>query len=95
MRNPKINTFTKYPNLVPTTYLIRKNYVVSMKKFLGRVSPIDSLSELEQRSSMDIDPNKIKSLLNVEEYPEALAKLYRIISKNFLVGMSNHDVRYT
>ena len=95
LRNPKINTFTKYPNLVPTTYLIRKNYVVSMKKFLGRVSPIDSLSELEQRSSMDIDPNKIKSLLNVEEYPEALAKLYRIISKNFLVGMSNHDVRYT
>ena len=53
-----------------------------MKKFLGKVSPIDSLSELEQRSSMDIDPSKIKSLLNVEEYPEALAKLYRIISTN-------------
>ena len=51
-----------------------------MKKFLGRVSPIDSLSELEQRSSMDIDPGKIKALLNVEDYPEALAKLYRIIS---------------
>ena len=69
--------------------LSRKNYVVSMKKFLGRVSPIDSLSELEQRSSMDIDPNKIKALLNVEEYPEALAKLYRIISKDFLPGMTN------
>jgi len=52
-----------------------------MKKFLGKVSPIDSLSELEQRSSMDIDPGKIKNLLNVQEYPEALAKLYRIISK--------------
>ena len=63
--------------------------MVSMKKFLGRVSPIDSLSELEQRSSMDIDPNKIKALLNVEEYPEALAKLYRIISKDFLASASN------
>ncbi len=60
-----------------------------MKKFLGRVSPIDSLSELEQRSSMEIDPNKIKSLLNVDEYPEALAKLYRIISKEFLTSMTN------
>ena len=32
---------------------------------------------------MDIDPGKIKALLNVEQYPEALAKLYRIISKDF------------
>ena len=56
-----------------------------MKKFLGRVSPIDSLSELEARSSMDIDPGKIKNLLNVEQYPEALAKLYRIISKNPII----------
>ena len=64
--------------------LLRKNYVVSMKKFLGRVSPIDSLSELEQRSSMDINPEKIKALLNVDQYPEALAKLYRIISKTFM-----------
>jgi hypothetical protein len=54
-----------------------------MKKFLGRVSPIDSLSELEQRSSMDLDPNKIKKLLRAEDFPEALAKLYRIISKPF------------
>jgi len=58
-----------------------------MKKFLGKVSPIDSLSELEQRSSMDINPEKIKNLLNVEQYPEALAKLYRIISNIFLVLM--------
>ena len=68
--------------------LLRKNYVVSMKKFLGRVSPIDSLSELEQRSSMDINPEKIKALLNVDQYPEALAKLYRIISKTFMNHVS-------
>ncbi len=52
-----------------------------MKKFLGKVSPIDSLSELEQRSSMELDPNKIKKLLRTEDFPQALAKLYRIISK--------------
>jgi len=73
--------------------LLRKNYVVSMKKFLGRVSPIDSLSELEQRSSMDINPEKIKALLNVDQYPEALAKLYRIISKTFM--NPSHLSRYT
>ncbi len=52
-----------------------------MKKFLGKVSPIDSLSELEQRSSMELDPNKIKKLLRTEDFPQALTKLYRIISK--------------
>jgi len=81
LRNPKINTFTKYTAYHLPHPTLRKNYVVSMKKFLGKVSPIDSLSELEQRSSMDIDPSKIKNLLNVQEYPEALAKLYRIISE--------------
>ena len=63
----------------------RKNYVVSMKKFLKRVSPIDSLSELEQRSSMELDPNKVKKLMNAKDFPEALTKLYRIISTLFLV----------
>ena len=52
-----------------------------MKKFLKRVSPIDSLSELEQRSSMELDPNKVKKLMNAKDFPEALTKLYRIISK--------------
>ena len=56
---------------------------MSMKKFLKRVSPIDSLSELEQRSSMELDPNKVKNLMNAKDYPEALTKLYRIISKDF------------
>ncbi len=51
-----------------------------MKKFLKRVSPIDSLSELEQRSSMKLDPFKVKKLLNAKDFPAALAKLYRIIS---------------
>jgi len=35
-----------------------------MKNFLKKVSPIDALSELEQRSSLDLDPNKVKKLLN-------------------------------
>ena len=65
-----------------------------MKKFLKRVSPIDSLSELEQRSSMELDPNKVKTLLNAEDYPDALTKLYRIISKAFLVSFS-HFCRYS
>ena len=56
-----------------------------MKKFLKRVSPIDSLSELEHRSSMELDANKVKSLMNAKDYPEALTKLYRIISKQILV----------
>ena len=51
-----------------------------MKKFLGSVSPIDSLPELEQRSSMHIDPEKVRELLGTKDYPSALAKLYRIIS---------------
>ncbi len=63
-----------------------------MKKFLGKVSPIDSLSELEQRSSMELDPNKIKKLLRAEDFPEALAKLYRIISNLFLVWTSNYYI---
>ena len=53
-----------------------------MKKFLGEVSPIDALSELEQRSSMDLNPSNILKLLNTEDYADALAKLYRIISNN-------------
>jgi len=32
---------------------------------------------------MDLDPNKIKKLLRTEDFPQALAKLYRIISKPF------------
>ena len=52
------------PSNILILFLIRKNYVVSMKKFLKRVSPIDSLSELEQRSSMELDPNKVVKLLN-------------------------------
>ena len=57
----------------------RKNYVISMKKFLGKFSPMDALQELESRSSMEIDPAKIVKMMNVNGYPEALAKLYRII----------------
>ena len=34
---------------------------------------------------MELDPNKVKKLLNAKDYPEALAKLYRIISKVFLI----------
>ena len=34
---------------------------------------------------MELDPNKIKQLLNTKDYPEALAKLYRIISNLFLI----------
>jgi hypothetical protein len=36
--------------------IIRKNYVISMKKFLSKVAPMNALNELEARSSMDIDP---------------------------------------
>jgi hypothetical protein len=31
---------------------------------------------------MEIDPKRIKTIMNVQDYPEAVAKLYRIISKN-------------
>ena len=34
---------------------------------------------------MELDPNKIKKLLNTKDFPEALAKLYRIISSVFLI----------
>ena len=55
--------------------------MISMKKFLKNVSPLDVLHEYQQRSSMDIDPKRIKDIMNTEDYPEAVAKLYRIISK--------------
>ena len=55
-----------------------------MKKFLKNVSPLDVLHEYQQRSSMDIDPKRIKDIMNTEDYPEAVAKLYRIISKSFV-----------
>ena len=34
---------------------------------------------------MELDPNKILKLLNTKDYPDALAKLYRIISNHFLI----------
>jgi hypothetical protein len=33
---------------------------------------------------MEVDPKRIKNIMGVEDYPEALAKLYRIISKKFV-----------
>jgi len=56
-----------------------------MKKFLSKVAPLDALNELEARSSMDLDPKKILKLMNLQDYPEALSKLYRIIGKLFLI----------
>jgi len=47
----------------------RKNYVISMKKFLGKVSPLNPLSELESRASHKLSAEKIKKLLNTPDYP--------------------------